>query len=154
MAKAAGLLFIWKDAGFSPPRSPINKGSCNLAARSCASRSELTGKQRRPWDAAVIAVVVARITSIATAAQPGPKLRRPGKQSITTFLIIRFGVLGSRSFEAEPVASSVLQTHRNEVRAGRSRLGAVPQCEHYRGALQAQNGRGARTGSAYWVPRT
>src|SRR5215469_8920097 len=69
-AIAAGLLSISKPGGIFPPDSPARRGLSNCSASSRAAVIVGTGKHRHPAAAAVIAVVVARITSTATIAQP------------------------------------------------------------------------------------
>jgi hypothetical protein len=57
--------------GMVPPLSPANRGSLIFPATARAASTVGTGKHRRPAAEAVIAVVVARMTSTTTTAQPG-----------------------------------------------------------------------------------
>src|SRR5579883_115606 len=70
LASWAGLLSISNAAGTAPFDSPARSGLSNRAAIARAASTLGAGKQRRPVAAAVIAVVVARITSMTTMAHP------------------------------------------------------------------------------------
>src|SRR5215472_1602556 len=69
-ARCAGLLSISKPSGMLPPDSPARRGLANFRERASAFSMLGAGKQRHPFAAAVIAVVVARMTSTATTAHP------------------------------------------------------------------------------------
>jgi hypothetical protein len=88
-SSSTGLLFKSNPRGIVPPCSPANNALPRRRDRSNAASIVGTIKHRRPAATAVIAVVVARTTSIATAAYSrGYRETLSGKQSIRTLRCI------------------------------------------------------------------
>ena len=65
-ASSTGLLFMSKPTGISPPSSPANGGPSSRKANCRAESAESVTKHLRPMATPVTAMVVARMTSIAT----------------------------------------------------------------------------------------
>gem|GEM_PF-1564087 len=84
-SNSTGLLFKSNPGGMMPPCSPANNAFSSWQERSKARSIVGAIKHRRPAATAVIAVVVARTTSIVTIACSGPYCGVPfAKQSIRT----------------------------------------------------------------------
>src|SRR5438046_826604 len=98
-----------------------------------------------------MAVVVARITSIATTAfDSGMKCRPSKKQRTATVRLMPMQHTVSRGLGAD----LVWNRRPNAVHACRFRLGVIPRCGHYKDGPRGRNDREARTGSAYLALQT
>src|SRR5262249_30834902 len=142
---------MWNPSGISPPNSPANRAPGNLrAAANAASRVAATWHSR-PVEIAVIAVVVARMTSMATAPTELSKYSCPpaAKQQMETFFVFTSSPPELRQRERPEgwAGGWHVRTHPSAVLACRFRREAALPIGRCKGGLVCRSDLATQTGS-------